>query len=648
LNKSYQQQQIKNRCFHPSQTFVEFKKAEVEQSAGARFEQQVCQYPEQIAVKTERRELTYTELNQVANHIARAILARRGPGAEPVVLLLGNDILMIAAMLGVLKTGKFYIPLDPHYLLPRIAYILEDSQAPLIVTDAKHLPLAQQVAQAQYQLLNLDEVSPSPKKDWERGPGGEGLLNSPVSPDDIAYIIYTSGSTGQPKGIVHTHRNLLHNTSNYTNNWHICQHDRLTLLHSCSFSSGVVDIFCALFNGARLYPWDFKAQGVTHLADWLSQEEITIFSWAPSPFRHFINTLTGGPTFPQLRLVALGSEPLLKKDVESYQKHFSSTCILVNRLGATEVNNICLYFIDKESQLEDERVPAGYLVEGKELLLLDEKGNQVGLNCLGEIAVRSRYISPGYWQKPELTAKVFLPDPEGGDKRIYLTGDLGLLHPDGCLEYFGRKDFQVKIRGHRIEVSEIETTLLKHEAIKEAAVVASPDASGEMRLIAYIVLHEKQAASASSLYHFLKERLPEYMLPASFVSLDSLPLSPNGKLDRLALTSYDQGQTLPLNETFLAPRSPLEEKLASLWTDVLKIKVVGVHDSFFELGGHSLLAMQLISRIRDVFGIQVSLKSFLEKPTIAELSLAIEQNQTNGVQPKTAMIKPIARRAYRM
>jgi acyl carrier protein len=317
-------------------------------------------------------------------------------------------------------------------------------------------------------------------------------------------------------------------------------------------------------------------------------------------------------------------------------------------LGTSEVNNVCLYFIDKNAELDDGHVPAGYTVEDKELLLWDENGSWVGVNGLGEIVVRSRYISLGYWRKSELTAKVFLPDPEGGDKRIYRTGDLGLLRPDGCLEYFGRKDFQVKIRGHRVEVGEIETALLNHEAIKEAAVVASPDASAEMRLIAFLVLHQKQTLSTSSVYHFLKERLPEYMLPAAFFILDSLPLSPNGKLDRLALAAYDQNQALPLNETFLAPRTPLEEKLADLWANILQAKQVGVCDNFFELGGHSLLATQLISRIRDAFGIELSLQSVLEKPTIAELSLVIEQNQVNGIQRKTPLIKPVARQAYRV
>jgi amino acid adenylation domain-containing protein len=416
-----QHQMIQSRCFHPSNVFVEFGKEEVEQSVPYRFEQQVSKCPGQIAVKTGNKELTYDALNRASNRVARAILAQHGEAEEPIALLLGNGISMITSILAVLKTGKICVPIDPQYPTSRIAHMLADSQAGLIVTNPKYLSSARELAQDKCQLINID------KNQTNHSTKNLGLSKLP---DISASIIYTSGSTGEPKGIVHSHRSLLHTTLNYTNAFHICQEDRLILLHSCSFSAGICDIFSCLLNGATLYPWDVKEEGLTGLAHWLMQEQITICHWIPTPFRHFADTLTGKERFPHLRLIILGSETVSKQDIELYKKHFSPNCILVNRLGTSETTIFRHYFIDQETQVND-IVPIGYAVENKEVLLLDENKNEVGFNSVGEIAVRSQYIALGYWRKPELTYAAFLPDPDGGGKRIYLTGNLGRMRPDG-------------------------------------------------------------------------------------------------------------------------------------------------------------------------------------------------------------------------
>ena len=521
-----EQQAIRAKCFHPSGSFVEFDKEEVEQSIPDRFEQMVRRYPERIAVKTKNYTLTYAELNRMANRVARAILARRGEGEEPIALLLEHDAPMIAAILGTLKAGKIFVPLDPTYPQAGLNYLFEDSQAALIVTDNKNLLVAEGLARSVRQLINIDELDSSLSDE---------NIGLPLSPDTLAYILYTSGSTAQAKGVLQNHRNTLHTIMNYTNAFRVCVYDRLTLLHSCNFSVAIIDVFCALLNGAAVYPFNVRAEGMDHLTDWLVHEEITIYNWNPAAFRSFVGTLTMKDELPKLRLVVLGSEPVISRDAELYKKYFSPQCILVNRLGSTETTNFRLYFIDRDAQINGTIVPVGYAVEDMEVLLLDGGGERVGFNEVGEIAVKSRDLAVGYWRNPALTRAVFLPDPMGGNQRIYLTGDLGRMRPDGCLTHVGRKDFQVKIRGYRIELGEIEAALLNLYVVKQAVVVARGNEAGDDCLTAYVVPSVNPRPTMSALRRALAKRLPDYMIPAAFVVVDSLPLLPNGKVDRRAL-----------------------------------------------------------------------------------------------------------------
>ena len=300
-------------------------------------------------------------------------------------LLLEKDVFMIAATLAVLKARRIFVPLDPTYPLARIADMLEDSQASLMLTNHRNLPLARELAADRLlSVLNLDELESSVADDD---------LGLPISPDTPAYILYTSGSTGHPKGIYHCHRGVLHNISNCTNAFHIGFEDRLTLLHSCSFSSGFLDMFCALLNGASLFVWDTKQEGLANLARFLISERITLFSWIPTPYRHFVETLTGTEAFPDLRMVSLSSEPVYRSDVDLYRRHFSPSCVLVNRLGTTETFSFRFYFMDQESQLSGNIVPAGYPVSDKEVFLLNEEGNVVKCGEVGEIAVHSNFLS---------------------------------------------------------------------------------------------------------------------------------------------------------------------------------------------------------------------------------------------------------------
>ena len=639
------QQLMQRHHVSPTNPFTKFNKEDIEQSIGDRFQMQVRMYPERIAIKTRQYHFTYDTLNRFANRIARAILTLCGrkEEAEPIPLLFESGAPIIAAMLGVLKTGKFYVPLDTSVPQTRISYILEDLQASLLITDSKHIALAKELNHGGLnglEILNIDELDASLSTE---------NLDLPIQPDNFAYIIYTSGSTGHPKGVIQNHRYVLHLTMNYTNSAHICADDRLALLQSPTFTGAVRDIYCALLNGGTVLPFDVKREGLINLSSFLQQEEITVFFAVATLFRHFANTLTEQEKFPKLRLIQLGSETIYKKDAELYQQNFSDECILVANLGSTEISPIRQYFIDKKTKITSSTVPVGYAVEDTEVLLIDEQGKPVGFNQVGEIVVKSHYLSVGYWRKPEITQAVFLADPDGGDERLYKTGDLGCMMPDGCLLHLGRKDFQVKVRGYRIEVAEVEMALFNTNLVQDAAVLALPDHLGEERLVAYIVPSKpkssepkssepKQGASFSirELRHLLAESLPSYMVPSLYITLETLPLTPTGKIDRRALPAPDtfQGERL---ENFIAPRTKIEQQLAEIWSQVLRQAPIGINDNFFELGGDSLLATQVIARIPHVFSVNLSLQTLFTLPTIASLAERIETLRWTSLAPSVSV-----------
>ena len=612
-----EQEAIRAKCFHPTGTFVEFAKDEVEQSIPDRFEKMVRKHGERLAVRTDNHVLTYDELNRLANRVARAMLAESHDNQQPVALLLENDALMIAAILGALKAGKIYVPLDP--LLPdtRAGYIMDDSQAGLIVTDSKNRSLANKLARNTLPLLELDSLDARLSDDSP---------SRSISPDTFAWILYTSGSTGRPKGVVQNHRNVLHFVMNYNNGLHLCAEDRLTVLSSFSVNAGNHDIFTALLNGSTLYPLNIKTVGLSRLADWLIQHEITIYHSVPSVFRHFLDSVIHEVKFPSVRVIRFGGESTSKRDVELYKKYFSRHCIFVNRLGSTETGTLRWYFMDHSTPIEGNIVPVGYPVEDNEILLLDESGKELSIDAIGEIAVKSRYVTPGYWRKPDLTKASLVHDSERGDERTYRTGDLGRLLPNGCLIHVGRKDFQVKIRGHRIEIAEIEMALLDHPAIKQAIVVPREDYADDQRLAAYLVAATGPPPAVSELRGFLKKTLPDYMIPSTWMFMDAFPLAPNGKPDRQGLPP--PFSTRPeLDTGFVAPRTPIESRLAEIWSEVLSIDQIGVNDNFLDLGGHSLAATRVVSQVIKHFQVNLPLKSLFESFTVTEMAKLIAEQR---------------------
>ena len=614
-----EQEVIQGKCFHPSGKFVEFPKQDVETSIPKRFEKIAGQFPDRVAVTMRNRTLTYQELNQAANRLAHAILAQRGETQEPIALLMDHDIPLIVAIVGVLKAGKICVVLDPSFPKDRSVFLLEDSQASLLITDNENLYLAVEYAHDRCGFVNINELDSGFSID------NPGL---PISPDGFAFLIYTSGSTGQPKGVIQNHRNLLHDSLLYCNGLHICADDRIALLYSCSASQGLKITFAVLLNGAALYPFNLRQKGVADFAVWLNQEEITIYFSVPIVFRHFVSTITGQEKFPHLRIIQLGSDLVTRRELEEYQKHFSADTILIIRLGATETGTLRRMYFNLESPLEETKNAVGYATEDADISLLDEEGEEEKCDAIGEIVVKSRYISPGYWRRPDLTREKFFSDPDGGDKRIYYTGDLGRLRSDGLLYHLGRKDFQLSIRGHRVEAGEIEAVLLAQDNVKEALVKIGKAATGadDDHLIAYIVPFEKPFPSTPVLRRAAREKLPAFMVPSDFVFLESLPLTPNGKVDRLALPAPDNARP-QFDVAYAAPQSDIEKHLAKIWGEVLSIEQVGIHDNFFDLGGHSLAASRVISRAIQTFRLELPVNALFDAPTVARMAIIVEQNR---------------------
>lgn len=329
---------------------------------------------------------------------------------------------------------------------------------------------------------------------------------------------------------------------------------------------------------------------------------------------------------PDVRLITIGSDVVHKKDIENCRKILPPDCIIVINFVTTETGTVRQYFTDMDTEIITNVMPVGYEIEGQKILILNDDQQEVGVDCIGEIAVKSQYLSPGYWRLPDLTDAKFLPDPNGGDERTYLTGDLGRISSDGILMHLGRKDFQVKIRGYRVEIGEVENSLLDIEGVKDALVVAKEYDTDDKRLVAYIVQTGKVDLNVSMLRRALLEKLPDYMIPSAFVMLDSIPRNPNGKPDRLSLPEPENVRP-ELETPFVPPQTPIEEKLAEIWKEVLGIDRVGIHDNFLELGGHSLLASRIISRAMDSFQLKIPLQILFKSPTIKDMSVAIIENQ---------------------
>jgi amino acid adenylation domain-containing protein len=602
----------------PSNPFIEFSRNDIEQSIGSRFQQIVDRDPSRIAIKVEDRVLTYGTLNKMANRVAHALRSASGAGNEPVAVFGGNGVGTIAAILGVIKAGKIYVPLDSSFSEAWARFILQDTKAKIVLTGSHAPGLVKSWLSSAHILIDFESLDAG----WS-----EENSEDIVAPDALSQILYTSGTTGYPKGVMESHRNMLHNAMRLGNASHISPEDRITLVRPPSSGGGLCNLLLALLSGSAIYPVDLKQMGLAAIADWLRREKITIFHAGATVFRHFAQQLTGAEQFPDLRLIRVGSGQIFAKDVELFKRYFPNT-LLFHILSCTEINTYRVHFLNKDSQVPDGALPVGYALDDMEVLILDDSGNLLGIEEVGEIAVRSAYIFPGYWNNSTLTASAFVGSPDANGRRTFRTGDLGRLQPDGCLEYRGRKDFRLKIRGHRIQAEEVEAALLQIPGISQSVVAAYKDAYGDDRLVAYVTPAAKEIPAISQVRDLLKKWLPDYMVPTKFIPLESLPRNSNGKVDRQKLSAPDLDRP-KLGSRFSAPSTPMESVLANIWSEALGINSVDNHDSFFDLGGDSIIAMKVISAIGRIFPWNLTLAEFYDACTVAQGAQLLVQKAPN-------------------
>ncbi|MBW4680494.1 MAG: amino acid adenylation domain-containing protein [Microcoleus vaginatus WJT46-NPBG5] len=580
------------------------------------FEAQVEQTPDAVAVVCEGEHLTYQELNAKANKIAHHL---RSLGIVPdtlVSICAERSLEMMAGILGILKAGAAYVPLDPAYPQDRLSFMLEDTQAPILLTQHR---LIEKLPQHNAQVICLDA-------DWETiNQHSDCNPNAEVSPEHLAYTIYTSGSTGKPKGVPITHQNLVHSTFARTAYYQEPVKSYL-LLSPFAFDSSVAGIFWTLCQGGSLVlPQDGAQADVPQLIELIEQNQVSHWLSLPSLYGLLLS-IAKPQQLNSLRAVIVAGEACQKDLIERHRQRLPHAC-LFNEYGPTE-GTVWSTVYDCGDLAENTLVPIGKPIPNMQVYLLDSHLQPVPVGVAGELHIGGAGLASGYLNRPDLTAEKFIANlfSQNSNSRLYKTGDLARYLPDGNIEYLGRIDHQVKIRGFRIELGEIEALLNSHLSVQETAVIPREDVPGDQRLVAYIV---PSATANSDLIkewrRFLKERLPAYMVPSAFVLLEALPLTPNGKLDRKALPAPSNAN-LEREEMLVAPRNPVEKILADILAQLLGIKEIGIHDNFFELGGHSLLAIQYISRLNDAFGIKIPLRCLFENPTVEGIAVAITEN----------------------
>ncbi|MEG4215636.1 amino acid adenylation domain-containing protein [Microcoleus sp. Pol14C6] len=603
------------------------------------FEAQAAKTPDAVAVRFECQSLTYGELNNRANQLAHYL---HSFGVKPdaiVGVYMERSLDAIVGILGVLKAGGAYLPLDPNYAKERLNFMLEDAGVQVLLTQAQ---LAADLLVPNIYAICLDA-------EWEIiYQENQSNLDSAVGPENLAYIIYTSGSTGKPKGVMVQHASLANYTQAASVEYGIEPGDRILQFASLSFDASAEEIYPCLTRGATLVlRGNSMLDSIYSFLQKCREWEITVLDLPTAYWRELTARLSiENAEFPSsVRLTIIGGEAALSASLDQWQKCVSEKVRLVNTYGPTETTIVATWCELSGNIPTAKSLPIGRPIPNARTYVLDANLQPVPIGVPGELYIGGAGVARGYINRSDLNREKFIPDifsSKQGD-RLYKTGDLVRYLPDGNLEFLDRTDRQVKIRGFRIELGEIESALSQHPDVQEAVILAREEDSGEKRLIAYLVLNSAlsigNSALIKNLRSFLREQLPDYMVPASFVCLESMPLTPNGKVDFKALPAPETNRS---EADFIAPQTLEEQVLAEVWAEVLGLKQVGINDNFFELGGHSLLATQLIAKVRDRFQVELSLRCLFQSPTVASLAVAIAQAKSQQSREPLISLPAIA------
>jgi amino acid adenylation domain-containing protein len=580
------------------------------------FEEQAARRPEAVALQFDGVEISYGELNKRANRLAHH-LRRRGVGPEVTVgILMGRSRELVVGLLGVLKAGGAYVPVDVNYPARRLSLMLEEAGAHILLTQERW---RDRLTEFKGEVLSIDAEQTLCV--GEQTTNLEPLNN----PEHLAYIYYTSGSTGRPKGVLSTHRGVVNYLAFVVRNYELTERDVVLQVASLTFDASVRDILAPLVAGAKLVlVGDDDARDPLLLLSKITEQRVTcILSIVPALLHTLLESAAGAvQLYETLRLILASGEHLLLSECLRARSVFGRQLSIFNQYGATECTMSQTFHRVHETNPQGV-APAGKPIFNTQVFILDRQLNLCPVGVAGEVHIGGIGMARGYLLSPELTALKFIPHPhaEEAGARLYKTGDLARYLPDGNIELFGRLDHQLKVRGMRVEPGEIESALCGHENVRASVVIAREDAPGDKRLVAYVVLRHQH--EGEDLRAFLKERVPEHMLPSAFVMLDALPLNTNGKVDRAALPAPEKSATVS-SKTYVAPRTTVEELLCDIWAEILGVEQVGIEDNFFELGGHSLLATQVMSRIRQTLRIELPLRSLFEQPTVATLAATLE------------------------
>jgi amino acid adenylation domain-containing protein len=622
------------------------------------FEVQAEQTPNAVAAVFGSEQLTYQQLNHRANQLAHHLQGLRVGSETCVGICVERSLDILVGLLGILKAGAAYLPLDPAYPQERLTFMLEDAQVPVLLTQQRQV---EKLPSHRAKVVCLDT-------DWDaiNRESQENPISS-VTADNLAYVMYTSGSTGRPKGVSVIHRGVVRlvKEANYAN---LSAEEVFLQLAPISFDASTLEIWGSLLNGALLVIFPPHTPSLEELGQVIQQYQITTLWLTASLFHLMVDERL--EDLKPLRQLLAGGDVLSVPHVQKFLQKIGD-CKLINGYGPTENTTFtCCYPITEPDQLGNS-VPIGRPITNTQVYLLDSHLQPVPIGVPGELYIGGDGLARGYLNRPDLTEEKFIPNPfprskGAGDtgsqgskeeqssnpERLYKTGDLARYLPDGNIEFLGRIDNQVKIRGFRIELGEVESTLSQYPAVRQCAVIARIDTDSDKRLVAYIVADQQQKPTTDELRRFLKQKLPDYMVPSAFVFPDALPLTPNGKIDRRALPAPDQLKQEP-GSTFVPPSDDLEIQLTKIWENVLGKKPIGVKDNFFDLGGHSLLAVRLFAQIEKSFGKNLPLATLFQAPNIEELANILRQKgwsvpwqtlvaiQPGGSKPPLFCIHPI-------
>jgi amino acid adenylation domain-containing protein len=573
-------------------------------------QEQAAIRPDAVALVVGNQTLSYQDVNQRANQLAHSL---RAFGVGPNVLVglcIERSPEMVIGLLGILKAGGAYVPLDPTYPSERLAFMVEDAHAPILVTQ-QHLMA--KLPTCTTPIICLDADAPLLAQQSQSDPPAI------ATGDDLAYVIYTSGSTGRPKGVEITHKGLLNLIFWHQQAFAVTAADRATQIASPAFDATGWELWPYLSIGASVYLIDEQIRTLPiALRDWLVSSGITI-SFLPTSLAESMLSLEWPPE-TALRYLLTGADTLHQYPGAALPFAF------VNNYGPTEATVVATSGRITPVEQADTLPPIGRPIANTQVYILDAYLRQTPIGMPGELCISGVGLARGYLNRPELTAEKFIPHPLSDEPgaRLYRTGDLVRYQPDGQIAFLGRIDHQIKLRGYRIEPDEIVSVLNRHPAVQTSYVMTREDALGEKRLVAYIVVHPGMQISLGSLQDMVKASLPDYMVPASFVLLKALPLTPNGKVDRTALPAPNRANMLP-DEAFTAPGTLLEEKIAEIVSALLHVEQVGIDSNFFMLGGHSMLGAQLVAHITHTFGIELPLRTMFAAPTVRQLAAEVER-----------------------